>query len=280
MEVYALVGASGTGKSTKVLTLAHQLGIHTIIDDGLLIHEGRKIAGYSSKYEQTSVAAIKRAIFHDPVHKEEIIRELNKISVEKLLILGTSKKMVNRIAEQLQLPQVKEYILIEDVVPQSEIRQAQFIRQTEGKHAIPIPQIQVEKDRWGRLIASVEKIFSAKKELIGERTIVRPPFQRGEIKIYESALKRLVGLSLQPLSSSIQIDRIDVQLDPVPTVWLTISLRLSWGDSIPSIVQTVRDQVRQSFLQYLDIELINVHVNVEHLFLMEKTADLKNETES
>ena len=65
MEVYALVGPSGTGKSHHATDLADELEISFIIDDGLLIHNGRKLAGISAKSESTMVAAVKRAIFLD-----------------------------------------------------------------------------------------------------------------------------------------------------------------------------------------------------------------------
>ena len=49
MEIYALYGTSGTGKSTSALQLAHRLEIDAIIDDGIFIHQGRKLAGTSAK---------------------------------------------------------------------------------------------------------------------------------------------------------------------------------------------------------------------------------------
>ena len=62
MEIYALVGPSGTGKSHHATELADELQISYIIDDGLLIHNGKKLAGVSAKSEPTMVAAVKRAI--------------------------------------------------------------------------------------------------------------------------------------------------------------------------------------------------------------------------
>ena len=51
MEIYALVGPSGTGKSHHATELADELQISYIIDDGLLIHNGKKLAGVSAKSE-------------------------------------------------------------------------------------------------------------------------------------------------------------------------------------------------------------------------------------
>ena len=63
MEVIALVGPSGTGKSHRALLVAHNNQADAIIDDGLLIKNGKIIAGKSAKREQNKVLAVKRAIF-------------------------------------------------------------------------------------------------------------------------------------------------------------------------------------------------------------------------
>ena len=49
MEVIALVGPSGTGKSHRALLVAHNNQADAIIDDGLLIKDGTIIAGKSAK---------------------------------------------------------------------------------------------------------------------------------------------------------------------------------------------------------------------------------------
>ena len=108
MEVYALVGPSGTGKSHHATDLADEMQISFIIDDGLLIHNGRKLAGTSSKSEPTMVAAVKRAVFLDKNHAEEVKKALSKFRVKRILILGTSEHMIDRIVGALNLPPVKQ----------------------------------------------------------------------------------------------------------------------------------------------------------------------------
>ena len=65
MEVYALVGPSGTGKSYRAISFANEMGILYIIDDGLLIKDNRILAGVSAKKEPTKLAAVRRALFID-----------------------------------------------------------------------------------------------------------------------------------------------------------------------------------------------------------------------
>ena len=51
MQIIAFVGASGTGKSYRAITVARKNKIDAIIDDGLLISENNVIAGKSAKCE-------------------------------------------------------------------------------------------------------------------------------------------------------------------------------------------------------------------------------------
>ena len=57
MEVYALIGSSGTGKSHHAQAVAFREGINIILDDGLLIQGSRIIAGRSAKREPTKLQA-------------------------------------------------------------------------------------------------------------------------------------------------------------------------------------------------------------------------------
>ena len=54
MEVIAFVGPSGTGKSHRALVVAHENNAECIIDDGILIHNNKIVAGFSAKKEDQS----------------------------------------------------------------------------------------------------------------------------------------------------------------------------------------------------------------------------------
>ena len=87
MEVIALVGPSGTGKSHRALIVAHEHNIDGIIDDGLLIKDSKIIAGRSAKKEPSKIRAVKTAIFMDPDHAAEVRQGIETIKPERLLIL-------------------------------------------------------------------------------------------------------------------------------------------------------------------------------------------------
>jgi ABC-type dipeptide/oligopeptide/nickel transport system ATPase component len=73
MEVYALVGKAGTGKSYRAMGVAHEKEIDLVVDDGVLINGTRKLAGKSAKKEQTKISAVKRALFFHEDHRAEAV---------------------------------------------------------------------------------------------------------------------------------------------------------------------------------------------------------------
>ena len=178
MEVYALVGASGTGKSHHATDLADELQISYIIDDGLLIHNGKKLAGVSAKSEPTMVAAVKRAIFLDQEHASNVKTALSIYHVKKLLILGTSEHMIDRIVGALGLPAVKQVIYIQDVATEEEIATAKEMRK-EGKHVIPLPVVEVRKD----LVVISENVFIELTRKVAERQAIFGPNPRITVRM-------------------------------------------------------------------------------------------------
>ena len=115
MEVFAFIGPPGTGKSDRALVVAYENRCACIIDDGILIYHNRWVAGSSAKKEESKIAAVRRAIFQDAEQAADVKRAIHQIRPERILILGTSDRMVNRITRALDLPAPKRYIHIEEV---------------------------------------------------------------------------------------------------------------------------------------------------------------------
>ena len=207
MEVYALIGASGTGKSHNANSVMDDYGIDLMIDDGLLIRDGKKMAGSSAKAEETTVAAVKRAIFHDPMHAAEVRERIAQLQPKKILILGTSEKMIDKITAALNLPAVKNKIFIQDIATPEQIELAQRMRR-EGKHVIPLPSIEVKKDLPNYWIDSIWGFMTKKNKEKGkendksrvsseDKCIVRPRFsQLGRLTISENAIEQIVRHNL------------------------------------------------------------------------------------
>ncbi|HJV46120.1 MAG TPA: hypothetical protein VJ824_10400 [Bacillota bacterium] len=265
MEIYALYGPSGTGKSTSALALAHKHHISAIIDDGLLIFQGQKIAGTSAKYEKTTVQAVKRAIFFYPDHAKEVKETLSLYPIDRLLILGTSRKMISRIQEALELPVVDHYVYIADIRSSAEIKAALFDRETGGRHVIPIPRLQVEQDFVSRLIAKVNKIFSHKKEEIGETTIVHPHFHSGKIHVSETVLKKLVTHSCGDFPFIRDIHRIKVDITEKMRIEVDLRISLELEESLKDMAYSVQKSIYQAFVNHLNLEVEQIRVYISQV---------------
>src|SRR5690625_1840439 len=159
MNVYSFIGKSGTGKSSNAIQFAYEHNIPAIIDDGLLIVNGHKVAGKSAKYEKTTIAAVKRAIFSSEKHMTEVKNKLEKLNIDRLLIIGTSMKMAKLIAARLNVGKIKSHYYISGFVPSKDILAAQNARKTTGNHVIPIPHHQISTNILVKIIRKRIYIF-------------------------------------------------------------------------------------------------------------------------
>jgi len=219
IKVFALIGESGTGKSFRAKLVAQKYGIEHIIDDGLLIKENKILAGHSAKKEKTFLAAVKVALFDEKAHRDEIARKLQSEKIRKILVLGTSDKMVNKIAARLQMPPPRKIIKIEDIASQEEIDKAIRTRRIEGKHVIPVPSIEIKRSYPG-IFHDAIRIF--KKNMIPkgigptpsvhEKSVVRPEYsKRGKVIISEAALSQMVIHCVDEYNQNIRIKKILVR---------------------------------------------------------------------
>ena len=267
MEIYAWVGPSGTGKSHHATELADELQVNFIIDDGLLIHNGKKLAGTSAKSEPTMVAAVKRAIFLDQEHAESVRKALSLYRVKKLLILGTSEHMIDRIVGALNLPPVKQVIFIQDVATEEEIAIAKEMRSA-GKHVIPLPVIEVRKDLPTAWIAPVIGLFKRRSKedkdtRVNEKSIVRPAFsQLGKVVISEHVfvgLARHIALEAHIFGPN---PRISVKMSDLGAI-IQMESRVRYGTPIQKEVMAFQKMVMEQveYLTGVPVRQVNVRVS-------------------
>jgi ABC-type dipeptide/oligopeptide/nickel transport system ATPase component len=139
VEVYALIGPSGTGKSHRAISLAHELEADIIIDDGLIIQGAQILGGFSAKRQPTRLGAIKAALFLNEEQAQQAKKVIKQLLPEKVLILATSERMAEKIAERLELLPLIKKITIEEIASPKEIRKARTERAQHSKHVIPAP---------------------------------------------------------------------------------------------------------------------------------------------
>ena len=203
MKVYALVGKSGTGKSYKAISVAHDHNIDLVIDDGLLINGSKLLGGKSAKREETTIGAVKRAIFHHDDHKSEIKRVLDKDLYKSILILATSERMAVKIANNLGLGHIDEYIHITDISTPRDLELASHNRNKKGKHIIPLPTLELRKHFSGYLLDKVKHILwpsGSGEEIVSEKTVTRPTFSYyGKFTISDNTIQEIVRIATKDI---------------------------------------------------------------------------------
>lgn len=220
VQVFALVGGSGTGKSFRAQLVAQKHGIDLIVDDGLLIRGQRILAGRSAKKEKGMLAAIGTALFADNAHAQSVREALNRQSFRRILLIGTSEKMVRKIARRLQLPHPSKIIQIEDVATRDEIAAAIHSRSTEGKHIIPVPALEVKRSYPHIFLDSMKIFFKRRFHPIRggniiEKAVVRPEYsKRGRVTISEAALTQMVLHCVQEFDPGLRVEKVSVRREP------------------------------------------------------------------
>lgn len=266
MEVYALVGPSGTGKSHKAMQVALENGIDTIIDDGLLIKDGKKLAGFSAKREMTSLQAVKRAIFMDKEHANLVKAELQKVNPEKILILGTSEKMVEKITTALDIPEPSKLITIEDISSEVEIIKAQKMRKEYGKHVIPLPIIEIKKDFPNYLIDPLQFFFK-KRDIhkLGEKSIVRPRFNMlGKLLISENVIEQFTKAVANDISQIKQVYKVNITMQE-EGVGISVEIKALYGINLRQLAEEFQKSTIQLVEHLAGLNVLFVNVRIKNL---------------
>jgi len=243
ISVYGFVGPSGTGKSYRAQMVASEYGIKYIIDDGLLIKENAVIAGESAKKAPTKIETVKDALFLNPVKAAEIKKAFRKYKPESLLILGTSDNMIAKIRENLGLPELTKTIYITDVATPQEMEEAKRMRQTEGKHVIPVPTFEIKKDFSGYILDPLQ-IFKSKgrneKPYISEKSIIRPTFSYlGNYTISDGVLKDIIEHLATKVEAIHKVHRTRIEKTG-EGVNIYIELALVYGFNIVTSLQNFK----------------------------------------
>ncbi|MBQ3335809.1 MAG: Asp23/Gls24 family envelope stress response protein [Selenomonadaceae bacterium] len=278
MDVIALVGPSGTGKSHRALQVAREHNADTIIDDGILIKDGHIVAGESAKTEKSKIMAVRRAIFVLPGHAEQVSQAIQEVQPHRILVIGTSENMVQKIAKTLKLPPIQQIIRIEDIASRSEIATAQFHRLKEGKHIIPVPTIELKPHFSGFLVNPLQSIFkqsSVRRRKLGEKSIVRPVFSYyGKLiiddKVVQSVVERII--KAREFVKSLKNVTVKHVFKGDEDRGLTISCEvvLSYGNHIPTLIRQTQSHIRDAVEFTTGMIVHAVDISVRALYVEQR----------
>ncbi len=283
MYVCALVGASGTGKSHRSLWVAKEHDIEYVIDDGLLIKGNSVLAGKSAKAEKTRVAAIKTAVLAEDAHAFELRSALKENNAQRLLILGTSDAMVQKIATRLGLGEIDETIYIQDISSPYEIQQALNTRRMEGKHVIPVPTMELKKDFSGVMLDPLNLLRrrgAGSYETMGEKSVIRPTYSYlGRFTISDYTIYQLAEHAARknPAVSRITRFRADKADDGIR---LEMDMVLFYGFSIPEVFAGLRKEIADEIEKYTSLNSVAVILTAKNITVKKNAAAEKTQAEA
>lgn len=267
VKVFALVGRSGTGKSYHSKQLAAKLKIDLIIDDGLLIKGERILAGHSAKEDPNFISAVRTAVFDDEDHKREVEAALLKEKYKKILIIGTSEKMINKICSRLALPMPERIIHIEEISSPEDIETAMHIRYTEGKHVIPVPPIEVTRSAPQIVYDSLKVLLGKKKNgkmQTSEKTIVRPEFSRpAKDSLSEAVLTQMVKHAIGEYDSVMKVKKVRGTRNPDSSYSINVTLQLPIRHYIATTISDLQEYISDCLEKYGGILIKSISIEIE-----------------
>lgn len=269
MKVYALVGKSGTGKSYKALTLLREIDAKALIDDGLLIKGTKIIAGKSAKKEKSPLRAVKTAIFNDENHKKKVMKALKKLNLESILIIGTSDKMVNKIANRLEMPKIEKIIYIDEISSKEEIEEARYHRTKQGKHVIPIPSVELKRDFSGYFMDSL-KIFTRnrKKEMVmTEKTVIRPAFSYlGKYTVSNKTISDIIFHVCENINGIHQHIKSKIK-QRESGIEVETSCTFIYGEKIHEVSESLQEKIKADIEYMTGLNVIKIDIVAKNLYI-------------
>lgn len=272
MKVYAFVGPSGTGKSYRAQMVAGEKDVHFIIDDGLLIKDNEVIAGESAKKASTKIETVKKALFLNEKESKEIQKALKKYNAKSILILGTSDDMVKKIASNLKISEISEFIYITDVATEQEMQTARKMRVTEGKHVIPVPTFEIKKDFSGYLLDPLQ-IFKSKgngeKPYISEKSIIRPTFSYlGNFTISDTVFRQIVEYLANKIPEIHKVLKTRVRNSDIgPVIYMEVEV--VYGYNVPEALLEFKNRAIHEIENLTAMNVVKMDVVAKSVYMPE-----------
>ena len=285
--IYALVGESGTGKSYNAKLVAERYGLRAIIDDGLLIQGDKILAGQSAKSENTYMGAVRIALFDNKEYRDAVVKEIRRHRIKRILILGTSEKMVLKIATRLQLPPPEQIIRIEDISTKEQIELAVKSRNIEGKHIIPVASLEVKKQYPKIFSKSMRFSFHRINPLrsmfnddrVIEKSVVQPIFsKRKRTHVSQALITKLAVNCISQCDDRICVKKIIIKASTQGyNISITMDIPLEQKHSIPltkrveAIQKKVIDGVENTTGNFIE----NVNIILDKVLVVKKQRQAK-----
>lgn len=258
--------------------VANERNIRYIIDDGLLIRDNEVIAGVSAKKASTKIETVRKALFINNAEAENIKKAIRKSHAESILILGTSDNMISKILENLNLPELTETIYINDVATEEEMEEARRIRQTQGKHVIPVPTFEIKKDFSGFILDPLQ-IFKSKgknqKPYISEKSIIRPTFSYlGNFTISDTVFRQIIEYVSTKMKSIYKINKIRIdKLEHDGSLLIYAEVTIMYKFNILKEISELKKRCKKEIENLTAMNVQNIEIVVKNIYVPENNKE-------
>lgn len=266
MDVYTLVGKSGTGKSFHAMNLCKKMDIEAIIDDGLFIYKNSVVAGISAKRADTKIGAVKVALFLDEDMRNQVVEAIDREKPKSILVLGTSDGMTDKIMNRLGLPPLApdslRRIHIEDITTEAERKTARQQRDQHGKHVIPAPSLQLKRSFAGYFMDPLRFFRGKDQGAAAERTVVRPTYSyMGEYFVSEKVIDDIIMCLAHSMPQIGRVIHI-VQVPKADSYRLKISIKIRRGHPIWEAAMAFQKSVEEQIEKMTAFNVTEIEVEV------------------
>ncbi len=265
-KVYALVGPAGTGKSFRAQLIAQKVGATVIVDDGLIIRGESILGGTSAKDQSSGYRAVRTAIFADPGHALASKRILSRLDFKKILLLGTSDRMILTIADRLGLPHPVRTIYIDEIATEVEIEAARLSRRRTGKHIIPVPVVEVLKKPRNIFMVPIHVLLNRglplRRRTRFEKTVVKPEYSnRGKVLISHKALTQMVCHCVEEYDSDLKVLKVVIG-DEWNSYDLEVVLEVPYESRMGGHLHGLQRYLLDSLEHFAGIDVTRINVTV------------------
>jgi uncharacterized alkaline shock family protein YloU len=193
------------------------------------------------------------------------VETIRVLQPERILVLGTSAAMTEKITRQLNLPKPVKIVKIEDLATSEEITTARYFRKQLGKHVVPAPSVEVEMNFPNTLIEKLQVILHGQnpaKQRVYEQSVIRPTFSYlGKIMISDKALIDIVKWVLIKFPGVKAPGKIQVFSEQGNTI-LFIQYTAEYGQTLPVLSRNIQTKVKEVVESHTGFNVLAIDVLV------------------
>ncbi|GAH82577.1 unnamed protein product, partial [marine sediment metagenome] len=140
-------------------------------------------------------------------------------------------------------------------------------RNSEGKHIIPVPALEVKRNNPQIFFDTVRIFFkkrfqTVKKGKIFEKTVVRPEYsKRGKLSISETALTQMVLHCVQEFDASLKVEKVIVLRDS-SDYGLEVILNVPFENQVAGHLYQLQEYIGKNIEQFTGLIIKEVNLTI------------------